>query len=81
MLQARRSLVRIHMRSLVFFFSAPNPSSRTLVPGFTRIFMGIKAHVIGRVNPRAVERLEGLGQLKKSSDLIILEPVTFRLVA
>jgi hypothetical protein len=36
MLKARRSLVRVPMRSLNFFFSLFNPYSRTVVLGFTR---------------------------------------------
>jgi hypothetical protein len=33
------------------------------------------------VDPRAIVGLEGLGQLKKSNDLIGIEPATFHLVA
>jgi hypothetical protein len=35
MLQAGRSRVRLSMRSLIFF-SAPNPSGRTMALGFTQ---------------------------------------------
>jgi hypothetical protein len=33
--------------------------------------------VRGLVDPRAIVRLEGLGQLKKSNDLIGIEPATY----
>jgi hypothetical protein len=37
--------------------------------------------VMGWVDPRTIVRLEGLGQLKKKSTSLELEPATFRLVA
>jgi hypothetical protein len=36
MLQAGRSRVRVPMRSLIFFFNLPNPSSRNMTLGSTQ---------------------------------------------
>jgi hypothetical protein len=37
MLQVGKSWVRLTMRSLILFFSAPNPSNLTMVPEFTQL--------------------------------------------
>jgi hypothetical protein len=37
--------------------------------------------VRGRVDPRAIVRMEGLDELKKFSDLLGIESVIYRLVA
>jgi hypothetical protein len=47
-----------------------------LLPHRNLVFISVR----GRVDPRAIERLEGLGQLKKSTSLG-LEPAIVRLVA